>query len=256
MTVRRWVAPALCLSALIAWSWPTPVAPRRYRLEVKTVVTQDLTIVGQGQQTQEFQNTSYVSVDTRDSADGKVATIVLDSVVAGAGSPVSADAAKALAGTTWRGFVQANGRLSALETDGENPLAQVVESALQQVFPPVRPGTREGQQWTDTTDADNAGLAVRTVTNFQTAGDTYQGAKVLKLVGASSGSISGEQTTPQGSLAIEGTSTGTSQFFIRGDGILLGGAFTSLQNLAITVAQLPEPIPVTVKLEGTSSLLP
>lgn len=256
MSVRPWVAPALCLSTLLAWTWSTPVAPRRYRLEVKTVVTQDLTIVGQGQQTQEFQNTSYVSLDTRDSADGKVASIVLDSVVAGAGSPISAEAAKALAGTTWRGFIQANGRLRGLETDGENPLAQVVESALQQMFPPLRAGAREGQQWTDTTEADNSGLAVRTVTNFQTAGDTYQGAKVLKLAGASSASISGEQATPQGSMTIEGTSTGTSQFFIRGDGILLGGTFTSMQNLAITVAQLPEPIPVTVKLEGTSSLLP
>lgn len=255
MTVRSWVAPALCLSALVAWTWATPVAPRRYKLEVKTVVVQDLTVAGQGLQTQEFQNTSFVSVDTRDSADGKVATIVLDSVVAGTGSPLTAEAAKQLAGTTWHGFVQANGRLTGLEADSATPLAQVVESGLQQIFPPIRPGTREGETWTDTTDADNAGVAIRTVTNFQTAAGSYNGAKVLKLAGASSGSISGEQATPQGSMTIAGTTTGTSQFFIGGDGSFLGGTFTSMQSLEITVAQLPEPIPVTVKLEGTSSLL-
>lgn len=255
MTVRSWVAPALCLSALVAWTWATPVTLRRYKLEVKTVVTQDLTAVGQGQQTQEFQNTSFVSVDTRDSANGKVATIVLDSVVAGAGSPLTAEAAKGLAGTTWHGFVQPNGRLTDLKVDGEMPMAQVVEAGLQQMFAPLKPGVREGQSWTDTTDSENAGLAVRTVTNFQTASDNYAGAKVLKLAGASSGSISGEQATPQGSMTIEGTSSATTQFFIGGDGVLLGSQFSSLQNLSITVAQLPEPIPVTVKVEGTSSLL-
>ncbi len=256
MTVRPWVAPALCLSTLVAWTWATAAAPHRYRLDVKTVLVQDLTAVGQGPQTQEFQNTSYVSVDTRDSADGKVATIVLDSVVAGAGSPLSADAAKGLTGTTWHGFVQANGRLTALEADSEQPLAQVVESGLQQIFPPMKPGTPAGQSWTDTTDTENSGVAIRTVTNFQTVADSYNGAKVVKLAGASSGSISGEQNTPQGSMSIAGTSRGTSQFFVAGDGILLAGSFTSLQNLTITVAQLPEPIPVTVTLEGTSSLLP
>ncbi len=256
MTVRPWVAPALCLSALVAWTWSAPAAPRHYKLEVKTVVTQDLTVVGQGLQTQEFQNTSYVSVDTRDSADGKVAIIVLDSVIAGAGSPLSADAAKGLAGTTWHGFVKANGRLTGLEVQGEASMSQVVESGLQQIFPPMKPGTGAGQAWTDTTDADNAGLAIRTVTNFQTAAEDYQGAKVIRLAGASSASVSGQQETPQGSITIDGTATGSSQFYVRGDGVLLGSTFTSMQDLAITVAQLPEPIPVTVKLEGSSSLLP
>lgn len=256
MMARPRVASALCLTALVAWTWAAPVAPRRYRLEVKTAVTQDLTVVGQGTQTQEFQNTSFVSVDTRDSADGKVATIVLDSVVAGTGSPLNADAAKALAGMTWHGFVQPNGRLTGLEAVSEAPLAQVVESGLQQIFPPMKAGTPAGQTWTDTTDSENAGLAIRTVTNFQTAADSYNGARVVKLVGASSSSVSGEQVTPQGSMTIEGSSTGSSQFIVGGDGILLASSFTSLQSLAITVAQLPEPIPVTVKLEGTSSLLP
>ena len=184
MTVRPWVAPALCLSALVAWTWATPVALRRYKLEVKTVVTQDLTVVGQGPQTQEFQNTSFVSVDTRDSAGGQVATIVLDSVVAGAGSPLTG-ATKGLSGTTWHGFVQPNGRLTGLKADGESPLVQVVEAGLQQVFPPLKAGVREGQSWTDTTDSDNSGLAVRTITKFQTASDSYAGATVLKLAGAS-----------------------------------------------------------------------
>ena len=56
-------------------------------------------------------------------------------------------------------------------------------------------------------------------------------------------------------MTIEGTSSGVTQFFIGGDGVLLGSQFSSTQNLSISVAQLPEPIPVTVKVEGTSSLL-
>lgn len=255
MTVRPWIVAAATLSTLAAWTGGTPAAPVRYRVEVKTSVTQDLTAVGQGEQKQEFTNTGFVTLTTRDSAGGQAVTLVLDSLVPGEGSPFAGDMAKSAAGTTWTGFRQPNGRIKELTTKAESPAANTMQGVLQQLLPPMKAGTRAGQSWTDTTDNDNDGVAVRTVTNFVTSDDNLGGTKVLKLAGASAIAISGQQTTAQGSMNFEGTGSGTGSWLVAGDGTCVATTFSGIQNIQITVAQLPEPIPVTVKLEGSSSLL-
>jgi hypothetical protein len=255
MTVRPWLVTAVSLSTLAAWTWSAPASPVRYRLEVKTSVTQDLTAVGQGEQKQEFSNTGFVTISAKDSAGGQALTVVLDSMVAGEGSPFAGEMAKNAAGTTWTGFRQPNGRVKELKPNNESPAAGALQGVLQQLLPPMKAGTREGQAWTDTTETDNEGVAVRTVTNFQTSGETVNGAKVVKLAGSSSTAMSGQQTTPQGSMSLEGTGSGTASWLVATDGTCLSSTFSGIQNIAVTVAQLPEPIPVMVKLEGSSALL-
>lgn len=255
MTVRPWLLAALGVGTLAAWTGGTPAAPARYRVEVKTAVTQDLTAVGQGEQKQEFSNTGFVTVTTRDSAGGQVVTMVLDSMVPGEGSPITAEMAKEAMGTVWTAFRQPTGRVKDLDTKSENPAAGAMQGILQQLLPPMKAGTREGQSWTDTTETDNDGVAVRTVTNFQTTSETVNGAKVVKLAGASSTAMSGQQTNAQGTMSLEGTGTGTGSWLVAADGTCLSSSFSGMQNIAVTVAQLPEPIPVTVKIDGTSSLL-
>ena len=68
---------------------------------------------------------------------------------------------------------------------------------------------------------------------------------------AYSQSVSGTMESPQGSLGIDGTGTGTSNYSIAADGRLLKG--TTLLNLQISVSvpSLPEPIPVTSALNST-----
>lgn len=255
MTVRPWLVALVSVSALAAWTNAAPAGPARYRVEVKTAVTQDLTAVGQGEQKQEFTNTGFVTVTTKDSAGGQAVTIVLDSLLPGEGSPFVGEMAKGAAGTTWTGFRQANGRVKDLKSGSENPAANTMQGVLQQLLPPMKAGTREGQSWTDTTESDNDGVAVRTVTNFQTSGGMMDGAKVVMLAGASSTAMSGQQNGPQGSMSLEGNGTSTANWVVAADGTCLSSTFTGTQNIAVTVAQLPEPIPVTVKLEGSTALL-
>ena len=255
MTVRPWLVALVSVSALAAWTDAAPAGPARYRVEVKTAVTQDLTAVGQGEQKQEFTNTGFVTVTMKDSAGGQAVTIVLDSLLPGEGSPFVGEMATGAAGTTWTGFRQPNGRVKELKSGSENPAANTMQGVLQQLLPPMKAGTREGQAWTDTTESDNDGVAVRTVTNFQTTGETVNGAKVLRLAGASSTAMSGQQNGPQGSMSLEGNGTATSSWLVAADGTCLSSSFAGTQNIAVTVAQLPEPIPVTVKLEGSTTLL-
>lgn len=255
MMARRSLCAAAAVGALAAWTHAPASGPSRYRVELKTFVVQDLTVVGQGEQKQEFSNVGFVTVSAKDSGGGQAVTLVLDSLVAGPGSPIQPEAAKSAAGTTWRGYREANGRVTQFKSDSANPVAGALEPAFRALFPPVKSGAREGQTWTDTTDTDNDGIAVRTVTNYLTSRDSYGGSRVLKLAGAFSTALSGQRASPQGEVGIEGTGTGTNTWLVGSDGTCLSATYQSTQSLSVTVAQVPEPIPVSVKTEGTATLL-
>lgn len=255
MTFRPWAAAALCLGTLAAWTTPV-VAPLRYKLEIKTKIVQDLTAIGQGQQTQEYSNVSFISLTAKDSSGGQAVTVVFDSLVLGDGAPLTPEQVKSVAGSTWHGFRGPNGRVADLTLVGENPVAQSVQGLLTQLFPPLRKGVPIGQSWTDTTDAEGLmGVAARTVTNLVTSSDTYQGAKVTRLAGASASSISGTVASQQGQIGIEGTGTGTIAWLIGTDGILLNSTGANSQKMTVSVAVAPEPIPVAIEIQSTTTLM-
>jgi len=257
MKARSWIVAALGLGTLTAWSPSAAPGLKRYKIDVKTLQVVNLTAMGQSEQRVEIASTGFVTITTSDSAGGQAVTIVLDSLQVAPGAPIPPDAVKSAAGATWHGFRPANGRMKNLKLDGENPVAGTVAGILQEIFPPLKAGAREGSSWTDTTDTDtgNSGVMVRTVTNFLTSGDTYNGAKVLKLAGASSSAISGTQESPQGSMSFEGTGSGTTTWLVGSDGYSLGSTYSSKQSLSITAAIAPEPLPVEITTEGTVTLL-
>lgn len=255
MTVRSWAIASLCLGTLTAWT-ARPAAPLRYKLDLKTTQVINLAAMGQGEQRVEVTGTGYVSVTSTDSADGQAVTVVLDSLHLNEGAPIPPEAVKSAAGTTWRGFRGANGRVDDFKTDTENPVAGTVEGVLSQIFPPLRKGTPAGKTWSDTTESQrNGSIAIRTVTNFQTTADNLAGQKVTRLAGASASSISGSQESPQGTLQISGTGTANSAWMVGPDGVCLSSTYNGTQNLQITIAAAPEPLPLTVTVEGSASLL-
>lgn len=255
MKARPWIVAALSLVTLAAWTPASSLAGRRYRVELKTSVVQDLTALGQGEQKQEFTNTGFVTLTSQDSAGGQAVTFVLDSLIVGDGSPIPPEEAKAAAGSTWHGFRGAAGRVADLKLEKDDRVAGAIEPVVQQLLPPMKAGTKEGQSWTDTTETDKSGVSVRTVTNFLTSADSYNGAKVLKLAGAFSSAMSGQQESPQGTVSIDGNGSGTNTWLVGSDGTCLTASHSATQNISVSLAQLPEPIPVTVKTTGNVSLL-
>lgn len=252
--IRPWMVAALSLGGLVAWT--PPPAARQYKLNVKTTQVVDLSALGQGEQRVQLVSTGFLSIRSTDSAGGQAVTVVLDSLQVGEGSPIPPDQAKSAAGATWTGYREPGGRLKDLKLTQDNAVASALEGVLQQLFPPMKSGTAAGKSWTDTTETQrNGGIAVRTVTNFLTSPDSYNGQKVLKLAGASSSSISGSQEGPQGTVQIEGTGTGTSAWFLGPDGTCLGSTYSGTQSLQLTVAAAPTPLPLTVTIEGSASLL-
>lgn len=256
MTFRPWMVAALCLGTLAAWTPAAPPVARRYKLDVKTTQVVNLAALGQGEQRVEISSTGFLSITSSDSASGQAITVVLDSLQVAEGSPISAEQAKSAAGATWTGYREPGGRVKGLKLSQENAVASALEGVLQQLFPPMKSGTRAGESWTDTTETQRDGsIAIRTVTNFRTSPDSYNGQKVLKLAGASSSAISGSQESPQGTVQFEGTGSATSAWFLAPDGTCLGSTYSGTQALQLTVAVSPEPLPLTVTIEGSASLL-
>jgi hypothetical protein len=255
MKPRPLVLVALGLSIL------SPTAPAvcqqatRYRFELRTSMVQDLSAVGQGEQKQDFSLTGQASISTADSAGGQTVTVALDSLQASAGTPLPAAMIQGLVGSSWRGFRGSNGRVTGLKPATELEGAQLLEGALQQLFPPIPPGTKAGKSWTDTLDSDQSGVAIRTVTNFATSAETHEGKQSIRLAGASSSAISGVQESPQGSLNIEGTGTGTVSWLITPGREMISGTFSQDQQLEVSVPALPAPIPIKVHNEGSSNLI-
>lgn len=257
MTFRPWVAVALSLGTLVAWSHAAP-GPQRYKVEVKTKITQDLTAFGQGSQTQDLTNTAYITITERDSGAVRVVSIVSDSMQAGPGSPTTPEQLASVKGSKWHGIRNmATGRLDTLVLEGaENPVAGTLEGLLKTLFPPVKKGAVAGQAWTDTTDTEGMmGVPIRTVTNLATSADMWQGAKVMKLTGASATAISGTVQSPQGQLSIEGSGTGTIAWLIGNDGVLVSSTATSNSSMMVSIAVAPAPIPVTIEVSSTTTLL-
>ncbi len=256
MTARPWFVAALTVGALAAWTPLQPPTTRHYKVEFHSAQVVDLTALGQGEQKNDFSASAFLGVTLADSADGQAVTMLLDSLVPGEGSPIPAEVAKTFAGTTWHGYRDAKGKLGELVRDGDNQAADQIMPFLRTVLPPVRAGVKEGTNWTDTTETGAAqGLGVRTVTNYAASSATVDGAKVLQVAGASSSAISGEQQSPQGALSIEGTGSSTSTWLVAPDGTCLSAKYSGTQDLAVSGSFAPEPIPVKVQIEGTSSLL-
>jgi hypothetical protein len=259
MRSRPWIAAAVAITGILAWKAPPTTAARRYRLDLKTTQVIDLKAVGQTEQRQEFGSTGFLSVSIADTTGGKTLSVVLDSLKPDSASPVPSEAAKAAAGTTWHGVVGSNGRITGLQASSDNPVAVTLTALLREFLPPVPAGVAPGKAWTDTTENNdnvpNGSMAVRTITNFQSSSETYEGVKALKIASASSSSFSGNQETGGGSAAIEGTGTGTGLWYLGPDGTYLGGKRSSTQNLTVSGAFAPEPLPVVVTLDATTSLL-
>lgn len=255
MMFRFSLVAALGLGTLAAVN---PAAPttRHYKMDIKTVQVVNLAAMGQGEQRVELSSTGFVSVTSKDSAGGQAVSVTVDSLKLAEGSPIPPEQAKAAVGATWTGFRGPNGRVDELKLQQENPVAQSMEGVLSQLFPPVKAGTPAGKSWTDTTDATRtSGIAVRTVTNFLTSTDSYNGQQVLKLAGSSASSISGSQESPNGTVQFEGTGSAKSAWFVGNDGTCLGSTYSGQQNLQLTVAAAPEPLPLTITIEGSTTLL-
>ena len=252
------------VAGLSAFAAPhTPPAPQRFKITTTNHQVVDLTAVSQPEQVVHIVTSAYVTVTSTDSAGGRAVKLALDSMHLDSlvgDAPYTQAIFDSLRGTSATGWIGANGVLQASPADTDR--SAQASGLLKELFPKVAARAKVGDKWTDTTESTGMGsgilanAAIRRVTNWAVSGEeTVSGTKARKIDGAYSQSMSGSMESAQGSLTVDGTATGTSNYSITVDGRMLKG--TTLLNLqiAVSVPTLPEPIPVTGSVNSTITAL-
>ncbi len=251
MQARSLSFAALASSLLVFAAQPAPTTTK-YRIERVYEQDVDATAVGGPKQHNSFVSTSFVSLMLTDSAAGRTAHLIVDSVTVGDSTPPAVKVVlDSLKGRAFHAYLE-DGKVASVKPMIAGQETQQATDLFAQLVPRIRAGTKAGAGWTDTTDVTNdiagGSMKVRTVTNFKAIGsEKRDGVNALKVEAASSSALNGKQ----GEASIEGTGTGTATYYVGPDGRLVASTSATNQTLAVTVPQAPEPIPLTLTVKVT-----
>ena len=233
-----------------------PAAPVHYRIDAKSRQDVDLTAFGQPSQTTELTAKIFISLTMMDTTGGKLAHVVLDSMMFDATGQMqmvynqaAADSAKGASIHAYivNGKVKDNAQLSV-----ETPATSLARQTLSLLFAGTRGGMKAGESWTDTTNASN-----KAATGTQTTSVVTE----WKVTGAEGdavtveGSGNGKVSMDGGEQQITGTSTSKSTITSPAGGPSRHATLSAQQALQVTVPGAPEPIPVTATSTLTLTLL-
>lgn len=232
-------------------------AAQRYRLDLVVMQEVDATAAGQGIAKSDITSSAFVAVTMSDTAGGRLAHVVIDSVTMTVSGPLAAqytsELATALKGQSLHAYIVDGKMVGAAKPSVEgNPVMTLVLPVMNAMFPGV--GSRaSAERWSDTTRSDVATEAM-TQHNQAVVAWTVTGREgnLLSLTGAGTGTISMENPDNQASGAVTTSVTVTT---------VIGGParstrLTSSQQLSVLVPALSDPIPVKVETDATLTELP
>jgi hypothetical protein len=248
MQARSLTLAALASGFFFVGGRSTPPTVTKYRIRQISEQEVDLTSVGQPKQQRKAGSAMFVSIGLADSAAGRTVRFVVDSVVADSGTdPISQAQFDSLKGQSFQAFLL-DGKVTAIKAAKEGQATSGISALISALNPRVKPGTKVGAAWTDTTDATNeipsGSMTIRTVTNWKASGsEQHDGVATLKVDAASSSAVTGEQ----GGANFEGSGSGTATYYVGPDGRLVASNVSSTSTLAVSSPQAADPIPVTIK---------
>ncbi|HET8633684.1 MAG TPA: hypothetical protein VFL88_06025 [Gemmatimonadales bacterium] len=228
----------------------------KYKVSQHFSQTIDLTAMGGETQSGAADYDVYVTINSQDSAGGHAVAVKVDSLIpaAGADPQVAATLTAQMKDAAGSGFVDAKGKVSGFPAD---PKGGALRQLMQAVYPAVKKGARPGDTWSDTaavTDSMMGGAVSRNVvTNYTaSAGDKWKGESTLKLVAATSYTVSGTQS----GVAVEGNGRSNGTFTVSRAGHIVSGQNSGQVNINATSPQAPMPIPIVNETTSTITLLP
>jgi hypothetical protein len=249
---------SLVLATTLTGSGDPVPAPIQYRIEQQVETLIDLSVFGQGEQTQTQSFTWFTTVSLSDSAGGHLLHVILDSIQADLGiaqvAPASYDSAR---GIEFHGFLDDWGRLNSLTAPTNGGLfSGLFEAQVKSLFPRVKPNAREGESWTDTlmidTKTPQGTMNVVTITAFQLGGlETQAGAQAIRVDASFTMTTMGKLQTPAGSADLAGQGSGTGSYYLAGDGYLVGSTSLGTGDALMTGGFAPVPIPIRITTSVT-----
>jgi hypothetical protein len=245
---------ALASSALVLAF--APVVPRatvmtKYRVDVKTETTIDLSVVGQPVQVQSANLSAWIAITLSDSAGGRVVHSIIDSVTYSGTAPIEAASVDSARGAMVHGFIGPDGKVKNLTSRPPSLLVGQVQGMVNGFFPRMKLSAKAGDTWMDTTRVTNSGGGNNTVIDFfinYTAGaqEAVAGIPAMKVTGSSRSTISGTIDSPMaGQMEVSGAGSGTSNLLVGvSDGRILGVNATSTNDQKLKLGMMPTEIPV------------
>jgi hypothetical protein len=238
---------AFCVLASLASQSQGPV---HYRVEAQTVATVDLSSMGQAPQNQTMTSMALLTTTVRDTAGGKVAHIVIDSITfdgGGAEAQMPPEMLVSAKGAFFDGYV-VNGRFKTPPSSSVKsvPATQVAAGVLL-MFPGARSGMKVGDSWTDTVRTDtttSAGAANGQTTIAWTVQSIDNGVITLNAITAATGTVGAGAAQMQ--IQSNGKQTATSTVA----GPASSGLTTSQGETSMNVGgnAIPIRVSTTVKL--------
>lgn len=255
------LAPLALIGGLATPSQPAATTTR-YRIESKTEQVIDLSSMGQSNQTTVFTQVAIITVTLSDTTGGLLMHTVIDSITSDAPIMDPSMDPKAAKGSWFHGLIDAWGRTRIVASSAEaNPTVMQLRNTLTRFFPVVKPGSKQGDSWVDTSrvESNSAQQSMKTVTTTKYAhggSETRAGTPATRINATSATTGSGTMENPMaGSMDVELSTTGTETFYLSTDGRYLGGNSTVDGKSEIRMAMAPAPIPVTIKSTATIAVL-
>lgn len=263
MSVRYALLASLSLTPFILASTPSAPSTTKYRFDLKSETTVDLSVVGAPTQITNLGLNAWVVMTLTDSAGGKVVHAIVDSMKVDTTipqiTPATIDSAK---GGMIHGFVDPSGHIkNVTATPGGNPLLAAVQGVVNALFPRVKAGTKTGDHWVDTTEVSNSSegnnTKVKLILNYSADGtETVGGFPATKVTATSTSTVTGTMENPMaGTMEVEGNGVGGGTFYVGTDGRFLGGTLSSTIDQRLKVAMAPAPIPVKTVQALTVTLI-
>jgi hypothetical protein len=263
MSVRYALLASLALAPFALPSTPPAPSTAKYRFDLKSETTVDLSVVGAPTQVTNLGLNAWVVMTLSDSAGGKAVHVIVDSLKVDTTipqiTPATIDSAK---GGKVNGWVDPTGHIKDVTaTPGGNPLLASVQGVVNALFPRVKAGTKTGDHWVDTTEVNNSGegnnTKVKLILNYSADGtETVAGLPATKVTATTTSTVSGTMENPMaGTMEVEGNGVGNGTFFVGTDGRFLGGVLTSTIDQRLKVAMAPAPIPVKTVQSLTVTLI-
>lgn len=262
----RWVfvLSLVLLTSLLATQGPTGPAVK-YKFETKATTAIDLSAMGQGSQTVDMGSVSYFAITMSDSAGGRIARVVFDSVKVDAGAlrGVLPDSLlKVKPGTVARLFIHHGQAMPLDGIEGLGMAGAQVLPAFQMLFPQVAANSVVGTSWADTAKADTAiatpdsikaiagddiRIGSKSVTTWRVAAMDGE-AWVLDAVTA------GTSTMNMMGNEVQATTTGKQHVTIGKDGVARSGTMES--KAAMAMAMGANTVQIDVTTTGALTKLP
>lgn len=255
MQVRPLLTALALVAGATAFAAPSgPATTQRLMITSTNHQVLDLTSAGGPEQVSHIVTTTFVTITASDSAGGRAVRLVVDSArldSVESAAPVDRAQYDSVRGATATGWVAANGRIQDIAGQGERGAGPA--ALLRALFPRVAPRAKVGDQWSDTTDSQGEaeglppGVTTKRITNWSVSGEeTVAGVKSRKVESAYSQVVSGTVESGQGPIGFDGTGTGRATFLLAPDGRQVGITSSMTLNVSLTVASMPEPLPLTL----------